>query len=59
MVIYEEIENNLVKAYSDQKMMIRGGMPMGVYPEAIDPKALGRTYEDTDIPIPEDDEPSE
>lgn len=56
MVVYEELENNLVKAYSDKKMMIRGGFPEGLYVEAVDPKGLGRTYEETDEPIPEQDE---
>ena len=51
MVIYEDLENGLVKAYSDQKMMICGGSPKGLYSEAIDPKSAGRTYEETDIPI--------
>lgn len=41
-------------------MMIRGGSPEGLYSEAIDPKSAGRTYEETDIPIPEDEpEPPE
>lgn len=60
MVVYEDLENDLVKAYSDKKMMIRGGSPEGLYSEAIDPKSAGRTYEETDIPIPEDEpEPPE
>jgi hypothetical protein len=58
MVVYEDLENDLVKAYSDQKMMIRGGRPEGLYSEAIDPKSAGRTYVETDTPIPED-EPEE
>lgn len=59
MIVYEEIDNGLVKAYSDKGMMIRGGFPEGVYAEAIDPKSLGRTYEETDEPIPEQDEDEE
>lgn len=60
MVVYEDLENDLVKAYSDKKMMIHGGSPEGLYSEAIDPKSAGRTYEETDIPIPEDEpEPPE
>lgn len=55
MIIYEDLENGLVKAYSDQKMMIRGGSPKGLYSEAIDPKSTSRTYEETDIPIQEDE----
>lgn len=56
MIIYEDLENGLVKAYSDQKMMIRGGSPKGLYSGAIDPKSTSRTYEETDIPIPEDEQ---
>lgn len=59
MVIYEEIDNGLVKAYSDKGMMIHGGFPEGTYAEAIDPKSLGRTYEETDEPIPVPDEDME
>ena len=60
MIIYEDLENGLVKAYSDQKMMIHGGSPKGLYSEAIDPKSTSRTYEETDIPIQEDESvPSE
>ena len=55
MVVYEDLENGLVKAYSDQKMMIHGGSPEGLYSEAIDPKSTSRTYEETDIPIQEDE----
>lgn len=55
MVVYDEIENGLVRAYSNNGMMIRGGFPEGIYAEAIDPKELGRTYEETDIPIENDE----
>lgn len=53
MVIYEDIGNGLVKAFSDKNMMIRGGYPEGLYIDAVDPKELDRTYEETDIPVPE------
>ena len=36
-------------------MMIYGGSPEGLYSEAIDPKSTSRTYEETDIPIQEDE----
>lgn len=55
MIVYKEIDNGLVRAYSDRGMMIRGGFPEGLYVEAVDPKGLGRTYEETDEPIPEQD----
>ena len=62
MIIQEEIEisgREFIKTYSDKGVFIKGGVPDGLYAEAIDPKELGRTYEETDMPIPEDDEPSE
>lgn len=57
MIIQEEIGNGLVKTYSDQGMMIQGGFPEGLYTEAIDPISAGRTYVETDIPIPPDEPP--
>lgn len=59
MVVYEEQQDGTVKAYSDQGMMIQGGFPEGLYAEAYDPKELNRTYVETDIPVPQEDEPSE
>jgi len=54
MVIYENIDNNLIRAYSDAGMLIHGGNPEGDYAEAIDPAELNRTYTETDTPIPAD-----
>lgn len=59
MVVYEEQQDGTVKAYSDQGMMIQGGFPEGLYAEAYDPKELNRTYVETDIPVPQEEEPSE
>ena len=56
MIIQEEIGNGLVKAYSDKGMFIKGGVPEGLYAEAIDPKELGRVYIETDEPIPQPEE---
>ena len=61
MIIQEEIEisgREFIKTYSDKGVFIRGGVPEGLYAEAIDPKELGRVYVETDEPIPqpEDDE---
>ena len=53
MIIQEEIGNGLVKTYSDKGMFIKGGVPEGLYAEAIDPKELGRVYIETDEPIPQ------
>ena len=58
MIVQEDIGNGLVKTYSDKGMYIKGGVPEGLYAEAIDPKELGRVYVETDEPIlqPEDEE---
>ena len=51
MIIQEQIENDLVKTYSDKGMMIRKIGTDELYSEAIDPKRFNREYEETDIPI--------
>lgn len=56
MIVQENIGNDLVKTYSDQGMMIQGGFPEGLYAEAIDPISAGRTYIETDIPVPPDEQ---
>lgn len=55
MVIYEDLQNGLVKSYSDAGFYIQGGMPIGEYTEAIDPKTENRKYTETSkkIPVPE------
>lgn len=58
MIVKEQI-GNLIKTYSDRGMLIRGGVPEGLYAEAVDPAEFNREYEETDIPIPEDKEPEE
>lgn len=50
-VVYENISDNLVRAYSDKGVYIRGGMPEGEYAEAVDPKAQNRKYTETDKTI--------
>ena len=57
MIVQEYIGNDLVKTYSDQGMMIQGGFPEGLYAEATDPISAGRVYVETDIPIPQDEQP--
>ena len=52
MVIYEDIGNNLTKAYSSEGKMIRGGFPEGMYAEAYDPTNAHREYVETDEYIP-------
>lgn len=52
MVIYENIGNGLVRAYSDNGLLIHGGFPEADYEEAIDPVEKNRTY--TEV-VPEGD----
>lgn len=55
MVIYQEISGtDLVRVYSNNKMMIRQDETGNLYSEAIDPVYMNRTYTETDIPIEED-----
>ena len=42
MIIQEQIENDLVKTYSDNGMMIRKIGTEELYSEAIDPKKFNR-----------------
>lgn len=58
-VIYEELEGNLIRAYSDKGMMIHGGSPEADYAEAVDPADMHRTYTETNIPIDSDEEPTD
>lgn len=53
MIIYEDLQNNLVKSYSDKGFYIRGGMPESEYTEAIDLKSQNRKYVETDKKITE------
>lgn len=59
MIIYEQfyIKNRLFnRAYSDIGMLIYGGSPEAYYSEACDPADLHRTYTETDIPIPTEED---
>lgn len=47
-VIYEEQEDGMVKAYSDQHKKIFGGFPEAEYDVAYDPKDAQRTYVETE-----------
>lgn len=57
MIKAEQIRLNGVdytRTYSDKNMMIeRDG---AVYSEAIDPIGSGRTYTETDTPVPKEDD---
>lgn len=59
MIVQEDIGNGLVKTYSDKGVYIKGGVPEGLYAEAIDPKELGRVYVETDEPIPQPEDEEE
>ena len=52
MIIQEQISDTLVRTYSDANVYIHGGYPEADYEEVIDPISEGRTYTETDIPIP-------
>ena len=51
MVVYEDLQNGLVKAYSDSGFKIRGGDPEFDYNAAVDNASYGRIYKETDTPI--------
>ena len=57
MIKTEQITINgkaFIRAYSDRNMMIeRDG---AVYSEAIDPIGSGRAYNETDTPVPKEDD---
>lgn len=57
MIKTERLQINgkaFVRAYSDKGMMIeREGL---IYSEAVDPAELGRTYTETNIPVPKEDD---
>ena len=57
MIKTEQLQINgkaFVRTYSDRGMMIeREGL---VYSEAVDPAELNRTYNETDTPVPKEDD---
>ena len=44
MIIQEQINETLIRTYSDQHVYIHGGFPEANYTEAIDPINMNRTY---------------
>ena len=54
-MIVTETQGNLIHTYSDAGFMIRGGDPVADYVDAWDPIDSGRTYTETDIPIPDEE----
>ena len=61
MIVQEIIEGNtaLVKTYSNAGFMIRKKGTDELYSEAIDQQKFNREYEETDIPIDDNDTDSE
>lgn len=55
MIIQEQIGETMIRTYSNKGVMIHGGFPEADYSEAIDPISAGRTYTETDIPIPSEE----
>ena len=55
MIIQEQISATMIRTYSNKGVMIHGGFPEADYSEAIDPISAGRTYTETDIPIPSEE----
>jgi hypothetical protein len=52
MIIKELLENDRVRHYSNQNMMIKQVETGDLYEDAVDPIPCRFTYEETDIPIP-------
>ena len=50
-VVYENLGNGLVVAYSDSGKKIHGGVPEGDYNFTYFPEETHRTYVETDIPV--------
>lgn len=48
-IVTEDLQNGLIKTYSDAGFKIHGGIPEADYDEAIDQKSLNRQYTETDI----------
>lgn len=52
MIVREDLENGLVRVYSDKGVKIRGGNPQGNYDITYIPSsATDRQYVETDIPM--------
>ena len=55
-MIVQETQGKFIHTFSDAGFYIHGGEPEADYIDAIDPVDAGRTYVETDIPIPVEDE---
>lgn len=50
-VVYENLDNGLIRTYSNAGMKIHGGNPESDYDFVYDPEDAGREYVETDIPV--------
>ena len=55
MIIQEQINETIIRTYSDAGVLIHGGFPEADYTEAYDPISMNRTYTETNIPIPSEE----
>ena len=55
MIIAEEIDNMVVRHYSDRGVMLRQVETDTLWPDAVDILPCQFTYEETDIPVPDED----
>lgn len=55
MIIQKDISDYLVKTYSNKNLRIRKKGTEEIYDNSIDLKELNIEYEETDIPIEDDD----
>ncbi len=59
MIIQENLENGIIRTYSNAGFKVHGGMPEADYDVAYDPEDAHREYTETDIPIDEDVRPKD
>lgn len=59
MIVQKDLGNGLVETHSDRGMMIQGGYPYGLREMSIDPIDLNRVFEETGIPIEQDEAEAE
>lgn len=55
MVIYEDIDEIVCRHYSDQGLMLRKVEDGTLWPDAVDVKPCPFTYEETDVPVPDEE----
>lgn len=58
MIVSEQINDALVRHYSDSGMLIRQVKTGNLYDEAVDVQPCRYSYEETDTPVPADNAPT-